>query len=97
MDRTDHPIPTEPRPSVPPAAMPAEPTKWFWLMTAQTPPSRNGSFGVATYSATVSAQPGDTRDALYREIRKYVMSAMGADDLVVLHFSLELNTLGGAA
>ncbi|MFE9413922.1 hypothetical protein ACFYN0_34830 [Streptomyces sp. NPDC006704] len=101
MDRTDRPILPAQRPAAEESAgrTPA-PRTYFYVMTAQTPQNRDGGFAIATYSGTVNVMPGETREMLYRGIRQYVMTQMRSDDVLVLHFSLELNTLaldGGAA
>ncbi|MET9366110.1 hypothetical protein ABZX93_35140 [Streptomyces sp. NPDC006632] len=83
-------------PSAEPTAEPA-PTEWFWLMTVQTPQQGNGSFAVATRTGTVDVWPGTTREMLYRQVRRYVEHDMGADGVVVLHFSVEPNALDGGA
>ncbi|MEV6727001.1 hypothetical protein AB0M94_39535 [Streptomyces xanthochromogenes] len=101
MDRTDHPILPAQRPAADESAgripVTPAPRTYFYVMTVQSPPGPGGAFAIGTYSGTFGAQPGESRQALYEGIRQGVMNQMGSDDVLVLHFTLELNSLDGDA
>jgi len=72
-----------------------------WVMSVQWPETRRTAAGGATYRATITPEPGQTRAEIYEEIRAWVFQeiaeATGVQRPTVVFWSLEPNDLGGAS